>query len=88
MKKPGKDHDQIRVYWPVLPPILRQKLITFFSITSVGMQSIFTVERSIQPLLVAHHKNLLTCKLVTSQVIEWPFLQLPVKSGFSIISVK
>ncbi len=48
------DHDQVRVFWPVLAPILHQKLIAFFSISSVGMQSIFKmdspVERSIQAL--------------------------------------
>ena len=29
------------------------------------------VERSIQPVLVAYPKNLLRCKFVTSQVVEW-----------------
>ena len=70
------DHDQVQVYWPVLPPILHQKLITFFSISSVRLQSIVKmdspVERSIQPVLVAYPKNLLT-----SQVVEWTFLQIP-----------
>ena len=75
------DHDQVQVYWPVLPPILHQKLITFFSISSVRLQSIIKmdspVERSIQPVLVAYPKNLLTCEFVTSQVVEWTFLQIP-----------
>ena len=50
-----RDHDQVQVYWPVLPPILRQKLITLFSISSVRLQSIVKmdspVERSIQSVL-------------------------------------
>ena len=75
------DHHQVQVYWPVLPPILHQKLITFFLISSVRLQSIVKmdspVERSIQPALVAYPKNLLTCKFVTSQVVEWTFLQIP-----------
>ena len=75
------DHDQVQVYWPVLPPILHQKLITFFLISSVRLQSIVKmdgpVERSIQPVLVAYPKNLLTWKFVTSQVVEWTFLQIP-----------
>ena len=86
------DHDQVQVYWPVLPPILHQKLITFFSISSLRLQSIVKmdspVERSIQPLLVACPKNLLTCKFVTSQVVEWTFLQIPEESGLSILRVK
>ena len=75
------DHHQVQVYWPVLPPTLHQKLITFFLISSVRLQSIVKmdspVERSIQPALVAYPKNLLTCKFVTSQVVEWTFLQIP-----------
>ena len=52
------------------------------------------VERSLQSVLVAYQKNLLTCELVTSQVVEvvevvkLPFLQIAKKSGFSIIRVK
>ena len=46
------------------------------------------MERSIQPLLVACPKNLLTCKFVTSQVVEWTFLQIPEESGLSILRVK
>ncbi len=50
------------------------KMITFSSISSVGMQSIFKmdsrVERSIQPVFAAYHENLLTCKLSTSQAVE------------------
>ena len=45
------------------------------------------MERSLQPVLVADQKNLLTCELVTSQVVELPFLQIAEKSGFSIIRV-
>ncbi len=74
-----------------LPPILHQTLITCFSISSVRMQSIFKmdspVESSIQPLLVAHYKNLLTCKFLTSQV-GWPSRQIPEKSGICTIRVK
>ena len=74
--------NRVQVYWPVLPPILHQKLITFFfSIRSVRLQSVIKmdrpVERSIQPVLVAYPKNLLTCKFVTSQVVERTFLQIP-----------
>ncbi len=39
------------------------------------------VDRPIHPLLVAYLKNLLTCKSVTSQVVERPFLQIPELSG-------
>ena len=63
-----------------------------FWISSVSMQLIFKmdspVERSIQPVIVAYDTNLLTCKLVTSQVVEWPFLQIAETSVLSIIRVK
>ena len=91
--KPWKgDHDQVQVYWPALSPLLHQKLINLFSIRSVRMQSIFKmdspVERSSQHVLVAYQKNLLTFELLTSEVVEWLFLQIPEKSSFSIIRVK
>ena len=37
---------------------------------------VLCVERSIQPVLVAYPKNLLTSKFVTSQVVEWTFLKI------------
>ena len=43
--------------------------------------------RSLQPVLVAYHKNVLTRKLVTSQVVEWPFFQIPEKSRLCNVRV-
>ena len=43
--------------------------------------------RDLQPVLVAYQKNLMTFKLVTPQVVGWPFLHIAKKSGFSIIRV-
>ena len=59
----------------------------FFPISSVRMQSIYKMhsplERSILALSVAYLKSWLTCKLMTSQVVQWPLLQMPTKVGFS-----
>lgn len=61
-------------------PILHQKVIVFFSISSVRMQPIrkmnSSVKRSNLALSVAFHQNLLTCKLMTSQVVHFLLLHM------------
>ena len=86
--KPWKgDVDQFQVCWPVYAPILHQKWRVFFSISSVRMQSIYKMhsplERSILALSVAYLKSWQTCKLMTSQVVQWQLLQMSTKVGFS-----
>ena len=44
--------------------------------SDMGIQRIQNDSKS-QPVVVAYRKNLLTCKFVTSQVVEWTFLQIP-----------
>ena len=60
----------------------------FSLISSVRMQPIFkmnnSVERSILVLSAVYHKNPLTCKLMTSQVVQWPRLQIATRSHLRV----
>ena len=38
-------------------------------------------------IVTAYQECLVTCKLVTSQVVQWLLLQMPEKVGFSITRV-
>ena len=58
----------------------------FSLICSVRMQPTFKmnspVEGSILALSAAYRKNPLTCQLMTSQVVQWPRLQIVLKCAF------
>ncbi len=66
---------------------LYQTLITFFDKRcqkTVDIQNGQSCGKIYPTCITCILQNLLTYKLMMSQVVEWPFLQIPEKSGFSI----
>ena len=61
--------------WPILPPTLQPKLDTFFWYSSARIWSIFKMDTrmdgSVLAVLAAYQNNLVTSKMMTSQVAEW-----------------
>ena len=61
--------------WPILPPTLQPKLDTFFWYSSARIWSIFKMDTrmdgSVLAVQAAYQNNLVTSKMMTSQVAEW-----------------
>ena len=61
--------------WPILPPTLQPKLDTFFWYSSARIWSIFKMDTrmdgSVLAVLAAYQNNLVTSKMMTSQVVQW-----------------
>ena len=74
-KKPGNGTLINWVTWPILPPTLQPKLDTFFWYSSARIWSIFKMDTrmdgSVLAVLAAYQNNLVTSKMMTSQVAEW-----------------
>ena len=88
--KPWKgDVDQLQVCWPVYAPILHQKRSVFFFWSAPSDCSQYTKCMVLCcAVSVAYLKSWLTCKLMTSQVVQWPLLQMSTKVDFSTERVK
>ena len=73
--KPGNGTLINWVTWPILPPTLQPKLDTFFWYSSARIWSIFKMDTrmdgSVLAVLAAYQNNLVTSKMMTSQVAEW-----------------
>ena len=61
--------------WPILPPTLQPKLDMFFWYSSARIWLIFKMDThmdgSVLAVLTAYQNNLVTSKMMTSQVAQW-----------------
>ena len=78
--------------WPILPPILHPKLDTFFWNSAARIWFILKMDTrmngSVLAVLAANQNNLVTSKMMTSQVVQCLLLQMSTKVDFRSESVK